>query len=159
MKEFRILISDADIYISNTSSGIIDTPLCVQVGTRFFPDRQWTDLTYPVLCLWADNLLRNQNRKNEKYDLHFMDGPYRLHIEQAENQLTIHGISERETYETVFSYCCTYSDMLQALLRALHCLKKMMLENELFKGWNQRESILASILHYTELIQNALQEK
>lgn len=150
MKEFRIVISGTDLVCC--SSDEIDTNFCIQVTEGAFPDTEWTDLTLPVLSIWAETLLRNQASENANYILHFMDGPYYLDIEQKNGRLTICGICNRKNRQILFTYNCTWYDFLCEIMGAFVQLKSILIVDEDFIRWVNKDSTLAVIDHYINKI-------
>jgi len=148
MDDFRIAIADNDIFIDNSLSAIIDTPFYVQINNFCFPDCLWTDFSYPVICVWAENLLRNRGRINTHYTLPFMDGPYWIDVTQNGNNLLLKGINERKDKKIEFISSCTVASVLHELLRAINKSERIVLDNEKLIERETRESILNSIHHY-----------
>lgn len=148
MKDFKIVISKTDIYVSDNSCGMITTPFCIQVAESYFPCSGWQDFTCEVLSMWTEELLRNKDRRNAIYTLYFMDGPHRLEVKQDNSILMILGVSERKGSLIRFSYSCTYTDFLLELLYAFRQLKRAIIECEDICNWVGHSSILNTIDYY-----------
>ncbi len=152
MNDFRIVISDNDVFINNSPSAIIDTPFHVQINSFCFPDGLWTDYSYPVICMWTESVLRNRGRRKKRYTLPFMDGPYWIDVTQDGEELLLKGINEKEDKKTEFVSSCNLSAFLHELLRALNNIERIVLDNENLIERESRESILNSIHHYKKRI-------
>ena len=155
MSEIRIILSESDVIIHDESSPIVDTILYVQVNGYCFPDNLWTDCTYPVLCMWAETLLRNKGRTNTQYDLPFMDGPFRIAVKQNGQDLFMEGINGRADNRAEFTFRCTASELFLELLRAFNKLERMMTYGS-FQTLGIKEPVLNSIGHYKESIKKSL---
>ena len=156
MKDFKIVISKTETYVSDTSGGKIITPFCIHVAQNYFPYSDWQDFTCEVLSMWTEALLRNKDSRNENYILYFMDGPHRLEVKQDNSILKLLGVSERKEKLIRFSYSCTYNDFLFELLSAFHQLKRVILECEDICNWVGHSSILNTIDYYTIKLESAL---
>jgi len=156
MSEIRIILSESDVIINNESTPIVDTIFYVQVNGYCFPDNLWTDFTYPVLCMWTENLLRNKGRINTQYDLPFMDGPFRIAVKQNGEDLFMEGINGRADNRVEFTFHCTASELFRELLRAFNKLERIILTNENFQKQGIKEPIRNSIGHYKESIKNSI---
>lgn len=153
MDGFKIVILEDDVFISTKYSSIIDTHFYIRVNDCCFPDELWTDFSYPVVCMWAEELLRNRRRKKAHYSLPLMDGPFRIEVTQENNKLLLEGINARGDEQTVFSFSCPVQDFLCELLRALNKIKKIVADNEDTLGADNKESITDSVSHYIERIE------
>lgn len=76
MKEFRILIRNNDIYYHESmfvhgQAPYVDLPICLRIKDIFFPDEDWTDMVYPMIYQWIENLLSHKGQNNVKYSLFF----------------------------------------------------------------------------------------
>lgn len=152
MGKFRIKLSESDVNIYNNSSILVDTSFHVQVDGYCFPDNLWTDFAYPILCMWADTLLRNRGRLKTEFDLPFMDGPFWIAVKQNGDVLFMEGINGRNDSHVEFSCCCTASELLHELLSVFNKLEKIVLTNEEFQKRDVKEPILNTIDHYKERI-------
>ena len=156
MSELIIFLSEDDLLVNYESAPTVDTVFYVQVNGSCFPDNLWTDFTYPVLCMWAESLLRNKGRLRTQYDLWFMDGPFRIAVRQNREALFLEGINGRADDRVEFTFCCTASELLHELLCAFIKLERIVLTNENFQNQGIKEHILNTIYHYKEKIKNAL---
>lgn len=157
MDEFRIILRNDNIYQDNTAQGqryYVDIPICVQVGDCFFPYPDWTDMAYPILCHWIENLVANKGRKNASYILYFMDGPHYMEIHQNGYDLKVIGVSDRKHYEKRFEFDCTYEEFMTVLLKAIKKLKGILKSNPIFKkGY---DSIIESCRYYEKKVKKEL---
>ena len=159
MSKIRIILSGNDVIVNYESAPIVDTIFYVQVNGYCFPDNLWTDFTYPVLCMWAENLLRNKGRMNTQYDLPFMDGPFRIAVKQNGEALLMEGINGRADNRVEFTFRCTASELFHELLSAFNRLESIILTNENFRNQGIKEIVLNSIGHYKEAIENSLKSR
>ena len=154
MNRIKVVLLDSDCRFSNS---IIDTPFYIMIDTIAFPDKEWTDFTYPVLCIWIETILRNQGRE-AKFTLPFMDGPFYIEVEQFTKTLQLKGISRRKERVIEFNVSIHLLVFLNELYRALNKLEMIVVRNT-FDG---NHDILWSIQHYkkhlAELIEKAKTE-
>lgn len=153
---FEILLSENDIVTDCEPSPIIDTPFCVKVNSRYFPDKLWTDYSYPVLCMWAEEILRNKNRIMPKYTLYFQDGPFWINVRQNKDSLSLYGINGRMNDRVEFEIRSTVPELLNSLLNALKRLEDIVLTNKSFNEYPQKQYVLDSIGHYIEMVGRTL---
>ena len=118
MPEFEIILSDEKLLAGDKAS-YVDLPICVRLDERFFPDPEWTDMAYPILCMWAESLHPLQMGTSTKCRLNFLDGPWWLEVTRAEDALQIVGCSDRNMRKVEAAACCQLDDLLRELLRAL----------------------------------------
>lgn len=129
MGEFSIIVSEEDAIISSGPSPVVDTSFCVLSNGEFFPDNAWTDYAFPVLCMWAENVLRNRGRGKTTYALDFMDGPYRIEVRQCHENLILEGINSRAKKRVEFTARTTCQNLLNELLGAFKVLNKILIDN------------------------------
>ena len=114
MKQLKILLKN-DVYTSDYPH-IISTTLYFEHEGRCFPDDQWTDFTYPVLDTWALTLINNQMSSDVKFELLFMDGPYKLEItKDSTMQLMIDCVNIKQGNVCEYTVTCGYWEFLSAL--------------------------------------------
>ena len=118
MSEFKIILSDEKLLAGDKAS-YVDLPICVRLDERFFPDPEWTDMAYPILCMWAEALHPLQLGTSTKCRLIFLDGPWWLEVTRMEDALEIAGCTDKKTRKVEVTACCQLEDLLRELLRAL----------------------------------------
>jgi len=132
MNEFIISINN-DLFFSDYPH-IVSTTFFINYQGKCFPDNQWTDFTYPNLNTWTEVLLKNLGVRNVKFDLFFMDGPYKLRVHKDESMdIHINFINSRRKELCEFTAKCSYIE----LLRALHQATKLFCNILYEKGMNQ----------------------
>jgi len=134
MSAISIIVND-DIYLSEISSNIVST-FYVQYQGQCFPNDKWTDFTEPILNMWLYKLLQNKDLKNVKFELFFMDGPFRLDVYKDDNMLlTINCINARGKSERPeFMLKSYYYDFLQTLYDAIKAFSYNLFKNGLNHG-------------------------
>ena len=152
MEHITIVLPDKDIFITDDSS-LIDSPIYLQIDSFCFPDAQWTDFPYPVLCEWAEDLLRNRGAKQARYELYFHDGPYRLDIVQTNDAISLRAVCFRDGEKTLCSANTTCTALLTELADAM---KTIIFENEVFDRWPHRNAALSSLDYYRQRIKDTL---
>ncbi len=118
MSDFEILLSDEKLLAGDKAS-YVDLPLCVRLDERFFPDPEWTDMAYPILCMWAEALHPLQLGTSTKCRLNFLDGPWWLELTRTEDALQIAGVSDRGAQKIEATACCQLDRLLWELSKAL----------------------------------------
>ena len=118
MSEFEIILSDEKLLAGDKAS-YVDLPICVRLDERFFPDPEWTDMAYPILCMWAEALHPLQLGTSTKCRLIFLDGPWWLEVTRMEDALEIAGCTDKKTRKVEVTACCQLDDLLRELLKAL----------------------------------------
>lgn len=118
MPEFEIILSDEKLLAGDKAS-YVDLPICVRLDERFFPDPEWTDMAYPILCMWAEALHPLQLGTSTKCRLNFLDGPWWLEVTRMEDALEIAGCADKKTRKVEVTACCQLDDLLRELLKAL----------------------------------------
>ena len=155
MSIFRIIVL-ANNVVWGEAPEFVDTPIYVIANGYCFPDNQWTDLSYFVLSMWAENLLRNKERAEAEYDLPFMDGPFWIKIKQNGNIVHMEGFDGRADNKIKFTVSTTSSLVFHEMLNAFNNLKKILLRNKNTQIHSSKESILDSVSYYQKRIGNAL---
>lgn len=100
------------------NSNTLSTTFYVEHDGYVFPDRLWTDFTYPVLQDWGDTLLKHMNQPITSFELMFMDGPYALYCTKQNQKLEIE-CARFDTHDTEYTFSCETTEMLQAVCCAL----------------------------------------
>ena len=118
MPEFEIILSDEKLLAGDKAS-YVDLPICVRLDERFFPDPEWTDMAYPILCMWAEALHPLQLGTSTKCRLNFLDGPWWLEVTRMEDALQIMGYSDRNMRKVEATARCQPDDLFRELLKAL----------------------------------------
>ena len=155
MEHISIVLPDNDIFITDDSN-LIDSPFYIQIGSFCFPDAQWIDFPYPVLCEWAEDLLRNRGAEQARYELYFHDGPYRLDIVQTNDAVSLRAVCFRDGEKTLCSANTTCTALLTELADAMKTLKTIIFENEVFDRWPHRAAALSTLDHYRQRISDTL---
>ena len=154
MSEFEIIISDENI-VYGESSPYLDTPFSVRIGEIAFPFSDWTDMTYPILCIWAEDLLRLQSGLDGKTILFFMDGPFWIEVKKDGDKLSLLGISNRNSRTVVCSSQCSMRELMEELLKALNKLYGIVfLASNLPDGL--KSTVNNAIKHYRTLIKSSM---
>ena len=99
-------------------------PFHVECGNNSFPDSEWTDFAFPIIYQWAEKLLENYRISSSSYTLYFMDGPYRLDVEQYNDKLKLAGVCFNKK-RVDFEFVCSYLEFLSELLKASRFLTRM----------------------------------
>ena len=155
MGEFSIVVSGEDAIISAGPSPIVDTPFCVILNGEFFPDNAWTDYSFPVLCMWAESVLRNLDKEKTNYALYFMDGPYRIEVRQCREELILEGINSRATDRVEYTARTTFQTLLNELLDAFRVLNKILIDNNVNLDPTTMGTIRDAIRYYENNLRNA----
>ncbi len=151
MNNFTIMISCDNAEIWENGS-IIDTGFCVKVVDFFFPHEDWTDYAYPLLGMWAENVICNIGRQSSRYSLFFMDGSYRINVIQRGVSLLLSGIDDRNPEQIVFSYQCTTYELLKSIMEGFFALEKTINTNKKLFSNNQIISIRETVRHYKDSV-------
>lgn len=61
----------------------------VSIGGECFPEKGWYDLPGILLKYWKKDLGAFANGDTNSCELFFMDGPYRVKIQRAEDRITV----------------------------------------------------------------------
>ncbi|MBR6207893.1 MAG: hypothetical protein IKQ69_02745 [Oscillospiraceae bacterium] len=154
MDEFSIIVSEEDAIISGGPSPLVDTPFCILLNGDFFPDNAWTDYSFPVLCMWAESVLRNRGKERASYALFFMDGPYRIEIRQCHEDLILEGINSRAKDRVEFTARTTVQNLLHELLSAFKVLSKILIDNADHLDPSTVRTIRDAIHYYENAIRN-----
>ena len=129
-----IINVEEDIFVSKYPH-IISTTLFVNHDGKCFPDNQWTDFTYPVLSTWEQLLVKNMHSADIKFELFFMDGPYKLEIAKDKNMmLTIDCINFRHEKICEYKINCSYAEFLMALYEAIKNFNYALFKKGMNKG-------------------------
>lgn len=96
----------------------LSTTFYVEHDGYVFPDRLWTDFTYPVLQDWGNTLLKHMDQPIASFELMFMDGPYTLYRTKQAQKLEIKCV-RFDTHDTEYTFSCEAAEMLQAVCGAL----------------------------------------
>ena len=67
-----------------------------------FPNAEWTDFSLVILCWWIRDIISNRNNDHAKFQLWFMDGPFR--VDCVKEMEKIHMKCVRFEIETVKIY-------------------------------------------------------
>lgn len=130
MSGIRIHLKN-DIWTSQTSQ-VIDTTFYLENYGEFFPDDQWTDLTYPVIDIWAQQIISYKNNPSGKVELFFMDGPYKLIVRKTTvDMLAVQCVNFRDQPLCEMEFECSYRDFFDMLLVAVKDLDRILYEHEL----------------------------
>jgi len=76
---------------SDLNQDTMNAPLYVTIGRYMFPSETWSDFVITILTMWMDNLNallafpQNPPPMQNRYQLSFLDGPWTVLIETAEN--------------------------------------------------------------------------
>jgi len=133
MNRLKIIVN-GDIHTSIQTTNLA-TVLYLDYCGKFFPNNQWTDLTYPVLCMWTYNLIRYKDSKDIKFELYFMDGPYRMDVHIDSNmQLTIDCINSTKDEIIELTIKCSYCELVSALNNAFNSFNHVLQYNDLNEG-------------------------
>ena len=122
MRKVQIVIEDKDVSVFNN---LVDTPLWIKAQDCCFPFKDWNDCAYPVLLMWAENMIRYIDRDNGTFDLYFMDGPYALNVARDQDCLVLRGFHTGTKKEMICCQCSCY-DFILELLRAFGVLKSIL---------------------------------
>lgn len=125
------LIVGDELWLSDDSSEIVLPLFFVHEG-QCFPWEQWTDFA-SVLNMWAYDLIRYQDIETGKFELPFMDGPYRLEIIKSGRDLEIRCVNPNEK-QTKLTVSCTYTDVLELVSKASYQVGKMLYSREMHQG-------------------------
>lgn len=151
----RINIGD-DIFLpENEAPSVIDTLIHVSFGQSVFPDEQWTDYAYPIICHWAETLLTHRKGGRSDYCLPFMDGSFQLDVHQSEDMaLYIRGVHDDS--ECRFECTCTYNEFLNALKSAFRQLSGLLHTHGLDK--QRCKDVYHTLLDYEKRLNRAVSE-
>lgn len=134
MSDFRIVV-DYDIFTYETSNAVFTT-LFIDYHGKFFPDSQWNDFTDSVLSMWTYAVLKHRNLYEVKFELYFMDGPFRMDVfKNKDMQLTINCINGRGDNEILmYTIICNYYDFLIVLYDAIKSFNYILYSNGINTG-------------------------
>ena len=156
MADFAILLSGNGVRAFDTPP-FIETPICVRADGRCFPDGQWTDFSFDVLSMWAEEYRRTRWGTSPEYTFRFMDGPFRITARQNGDDLRLTGIDARGANEiAAFEIILPVSGFLRELLRAFQKLQRIVYTADAFRDDQKRQNLLDDIGHYTELLEGML---
>ncbi len=79
MKEAVLEQELAKARVSN--AGLVSAGLRLRVDNLLFPHAEWTDFTAVVLPWWAAAALRLLRGEQQAFEVHFMEGPFLVTIE------------------------------------------------------------------------------
>jgi len=152
MNNINIIIDD-DIATSSITDNISTTFYIDYLG-KCFPDNQWSDLTFPVLNMWAVKLMGNISSSNSKFRLYFMDGPFWLDVTKNGQNLMIECVNGRSERLVEYVIECSCFDFLNSLYDATKKLSYILYFNGMHIGafesvYNQT---LSDIKHLKALI-------
>jgi hypothetical protein len=156
MSNFKIIISNEKFFISNYPF-YVDTMFHIEYNGQFFPDKYWTDLTSSVLSMWTFNLVENSHKRKAKFELYFMDGPYRLDIIKKQDSVQMNCVdSHIDDDNIVLTINCSYDILLKEVCNALKSLDHNVfelyewgkIENKNFNGLSKDCNFLISKLDY-----------
>ncbi|MBE5993226.1 MAG: hypothetical protein E7247_12675 [Paenibacillaceae bacterium] len=132
MNELKIVI-DEEMFISNITTNIV-LPLYLEYDGLCFPNNQWTDFA-DILNMWSYKLLMYIREDKPKFDLYFMDGPYRLDItKDKEMKIIIRCINFRYKEMIEQTIQCDYIDLLTAVYKAANKFSKILYDKEMHIG-------------------------
>lgn len=155
MADFEILLSSNDVIYDEILQSI-DTPLCIRVNGQYFPDEQWTDLSYSVLSMWTEELSRNINKSKSTFTLSFEDGPFWINVQQSRDILLLSGINGRFKNNLAFEADLTVAEFLSELLHAFERLKCIVSTTKEIRDDRNRQNELDNISHYTGVIEKLI---
>ena len=150
MITMQINVGDTS-WLSLDNRDYVDTPIHVKCGNYVFPHEEWTDVTFPMLCEWAEMVIRNSNLNNQ-YSLYFHDGPYRMDILQKDdNSVNVRFINFRRREFCEYEQNFVLEDLIVAIYTAILDF------NDLF--WKNNEIIPnPSIYAQTKIYETKLAE-
>lgn len=126
----EIIVGD-DIFAPDYSSEIV-LPLFLAHDGEYFPDEQWTDFA-SVLNMWAYDLIKYERYQTSKFELYFMDGPYRLDIVKTGDQVAIHCVEAHSNVDRM-TILCTYVELLKAVCEASYKVGKLLYMKGIYQG-------------------------
>ena len=145
MNELKIVIQE-EIFTSNITTNLV-LPLFLESDGTYFPNKQWTDFA-DILNMWTYTLLKHIGKKEAKFILYFMDGPYRLDVtKDKEMKVTIQCINFRNEELTEQTIQCDYVDLLTAVYKAVNKFNKILYDKEMHIGRFEaiyKQSLIAS---------------
>ena len=126
MNDLKIVVGN-EIFDDDRSNQIL-TVFYIENQGECFPSIQWTDFTYSVVGMWIYTLLKNKELSNVKFDLYFMDGPFKLEVSKNESmQLSINCINVNGNQKSaVYKFTCDFFDFLSILNEAITNLNSVL---------------------------------
>ena len=94
---FKIVFVDDFYYADDT----VDTIFYLSFNDVFFPSNQWTDFAIIVLNWWISAIIENYKKKNAKFKLFFMDGPYYVECLKHGSVVHLSFIEEKKLKQTI----------------------------------------------------------
>lgn len=157
MNNFEIVISDTPFKMlvrSNTST-LIDSVIFIRTDQGTFPDKNWTDYSLSLLCMWCEDILRMSTRENETCILYFMDGPYWIEAQKKGEIFEFEARWDKKDYQGdfqgVFTFQCSLEDFLEEILRAFRKMLKILYQMKAEES--VQNTVKESYQHYKKLIE------
>lgn len=96
--DFGIILNSEELYLDESLStpgqiAYLGLVFCFQICGSLFPCPGWVDSAYPVITIWAGNILRNTQSKNAKFALYFFEGSYRIDVQKSGNAVTLRAVA------------------------------------------------------------------
>jgi hypothetical protein len=84
----RIIIED-DYYLgdANIEPHLLNCTIYFDFLDFCFPDNQWTDFPFAILCWWIRDIISNRNNEYAEFQLFFMDGPFKVNCIKEGNNI------------------------------------------------------------------------
>ena len=107
-----------DVFVTDYPH-LVSTTVFIEYDGEFFPDGQWTDFAYPILNTWASTIINNMDSQDAKFELYFMDGPYKVEAEKCVDVVTLRFIHFGQENVCEFTTQCRYSELMSAVYEAI----------------------------------------
>ena len=121
MNGFHVVLTDQNAVFDTYDELRVFLPVHIKYQDQAFPCSDWEDFAVPVIYQWAEELCRTQAHST----LYFMDGPYRLEIQNQGNRLRVCGVNYNHIDRVLFEAECTKTELLSELCDACKKLKSI----------------------------------
>lgn len=129
----EIIVED-DVYLTKNKH-VVDTIIYIKYNDMCFPSNTWTDLTFPILEEWKNNLLKVRNACDISFEFFFHEGSFLLKIYKGQNMdLMVDFVNNRVQKKTELTLHCGYYELLSAIYNALKSFAKILYNNNLHTG-------------------------
>lgn len=82
IEDINVIINLDSIKMSK--SGAITGEIFFEVSNKFFPEENWSDFIVVILGWWVNNLRNYYQRREDCFELCFMDGPLSIKVKNKE---------------------------------------------------------------------------
>ena len=128
------IVLEDDVFVTEDVH-LVDTKIHLKYNDYCFPNKMWTDFTFPILEEWKNNLIRARNLCNTSFLLYFHDGSYAIRVNKDDKMmLTVECIETCSTSNTELVFHCGYYEFLHVIYGAMKSFLKILFANNMQHG-------------------------